>query len=158
MPIARSPGLAAASRQLSWQYNSKMVAGLRVPLSFLSPVSPVLLVITAPPGLRRGLLDKPPIAKVYCLFRFPAPFPRLSPPRRHLSSIPCRRFGCIELFENRPKLREITWENGYVVRLADKFDARDSKRTPRSSLYSREFSSNAPQGDTVERYPPRVHI
>lgn len=23
---------------------------------------------------------------------------------------------CIELFENRPKRREITWENGYVVR------------------------------------------
>ena len=47
---------------------------------FLARYQPALPVITAPPGLRHGLLDKPPTAKVYCLFHLPSPFYRSSFP------------------------------------------------------------------------------
>lgn len=40
---------------------------------FLARYQPALPVITAPPGLRHGLLDKPPTAKVYCVFHVPSP-------------------------------------------------------------------------------------
>lgn len=45
---------------------------------FLARYQPALPVITAPPGLRHGLLDKPPTAKVYCLFHLPLPSMRRS--------------------------------------------------------------------------------
>jgi len=45
---------------------------------FLARYQPALPVITAPPGLRHGLLDKPPTAKVYCLFHLPSPSIRVS--------------------------------------------------------------------------------
>lgn len=114
---------------------------------FLARYQPALPVITAPPGLRHGLLDKPPTAKVYCLFHLPSPFYRSSfplPPPPPPPSSSCAPFltlplllfratapllssplsratsdtrqTSIELFENRPKRREITRENGYVVR------------------------------------------
>ena len=121
---------------------------------FLARYQPALPVITAPPGLRHGLLDKPPTAKVYCLFHLPSPFYRSSFPFHptllahafSCSLLSCSLYAslslslslsfctslailatlqplptlgrCIELFENRPKRREITWENGYVVRPA----------------------------------------
>lgn len=140
---------------------------------FLAWYQPALPVITAPPGLRHGLLDKPPTAKVYCVFHVPSPSIRLSFSchvsysvlfyrallrrfsilnclSRSISirlyhslplslslwryTIPCGKcpfppcpipatsdtLRCIELFENRPKRREITWENGYVVRCLDR--------------------------------------
>lgn len=45
---------------------------------FLARYQPARPVITAPPGLRHGLLDKPPTAKVYCVFHVPSPSIRFS--------------------------------------------------------------------------------
>lgn len=142
---------------------------------FLARYQPALPVITAPPGLHHGLLDKPPTAKVYCVFHVPSPSIRLSFSATSLipscsiglsygaslfltvslylhsllclfsfslstsffmvrPSSPCGKCPfphipvsatsdtprCIELFENRPKRREITWENGYVVHRPDR--------------------------------------
>lgn len=52
---------------------------------FLARYQPALPVITAPPGLRHGLLDKPPTAKVYCVFHVPSPSIYASPSPRRVS-------------------------------------------------------------------------
>lgn len=158
LSLLSSPQLSSAASGFRGNITRKWWLACECRYHFLARYQPALPVITAPPGLRHGLLDKPPTAKVYCLFHLPQPFCMLllllrspfsvyvyvsvsvslfpclcTPPLAILATLqPLPTLGrCIELFENRPKRREITWENGYVVRSRRPIA---SKRTVRSIL------------------------
>lgn len=173
----RSPLLAGASG-FRGNITRKWWLACECRYHFLARYQPALPVITAPPGLRHGLLDKPPTAKVYCLFHLASSFysssftfaptalsmassrsPSLSlslsgPLRASLSILatlqPLPTLGrCIELFENRPKRREITWENGYVVRPNRPITP---KRTSIDSSAA-TLRTGPPTGDLLENLP-----